>query len=124
MKPNAELAWRVLDHIDAHPESWDQTTWVCGTTACFAGWAVRLSGAEIEQTDPHEIDSAVVVSGPVNLIGAEVRDAAVNLLGSYCVAPRDLDDDRPGNLFSDRNDREDLGRLVAEIFGPRPAVTA
>lgn len=122
--PNAELAYRVLDHIDAHPETWDQSSWVCGTTACFAGWAVRLSGAEIEQSDPDEIDSAVVVGGPAELIGAEVRDAAVNLLGSYCVAPRNLDDHRPGNLFSDSNTREDLGELVAEIFGPRPDVTA
>lgn len=34
-KPNAELAYAVLDQIDAHPETWDQGDWDCGTTACF-----------------------------------------------------------------------------------------
>lgn len=42
--PNAELAYRVLDHIDAHPESWIQKTWWCGSGGCFAGWTAELSG--------------------------------------------------------------------------------
>lgn len=44
---DAELAWKVYDHIVAHPEEWDQEEWVkqytpsssfdCGTKACYAG---------------------------------------------------------------------------------------
>lgn len=34
----------VLGHIKANPNSWDQTTWHCGTTHCFAGWAQILAG--------------------------------------------------------------------------------
>lgn len=35
---------KVLDQITQHPETWDQYTWHCGTTHCFAGWAQILSG--------------------------------------------------------------------------------
>jgi hypothetical protein len=44
--PNIERINRVIEHIEAHPESWDQRFWAarteCGTTHCAAGWAVRL----------------------------------------------------------------------------------
>lgn len=35
---------RVIDQINAHPESWDQSVWHCGTKHCFAGWAQILAG--------------------------------------------------------------------------------
>ena len=41
---NKENFQKVLDQITAHPETWDQTDWHCGTTHCFAGWAQLLSG--------------------------------------------------------------------------------
>ena len=41
---NREHYQQVLDQITAHPETWDQTQWHCGTTHCFAGWAQLLSG--------------------------------------------------------------------------------
>lgn len=34
----------VLGDIKAHPEDHDQNTWVCGTTACFAGRTVLRHG--------------------------------------------------------------------------------
>jgi hypothetical protein len=104
--PNAELAYKVLDHIDAHPETWDQATWDCGTTACFAGWALRLSGGYSEND---------VVYGPPSLAGMTVERAAYKVLR--------IDEASSGPdawLFDQDNTREDLGRLVAEIFGPRP----
>lgn len=111
-KPNAELAYRVLDQIDAHPETWNQGIWDCGTAACFAGWAVRLSGGTSAKND--SLDT-IVVDGPAGIIGMEVPDAAEHLLGDIC---RNGDDE---DLFDGSNTREDLGRLVEEIFGPRPA---
>jgi hypothetical protein len=107
---NAELAWRVLDQIDAHPETWNQATWDCGTSADFAGWAVRLSGGRSEERFP----VTVVVDGPPEIVGLEVGEAAMILLGSDCLT---ADDD---DLFDAGNTRADLARLVAEIFGPRP----
>jgi len=47
---NQELAKKVLDHILAHPEEHDQSTWgikaECGTVACIAGWTCILAGQE------------------------------------------------------------------------------
>ncbi|GAA2681883.1 hypothetical protein [Actinoplanes palleronii] len=106
--PNATLAYRVLDQIDAHPETWNQSTWDCGTAACFAGWAVRLSGGISDDSE--------VVAGPDELTGMTVENAAYKVLG-ITVAQADPVD---GWLFDAENDRQDLGRLVAEIFGPRP----
>ena len=112
--PNAALAYEVLDYIDAHPEEWNQRRWVCGTAACFAGWAVRLSGAEIRQTEPDEPNSAKVVAGPAELVGLTVEEAAHEVLGIHRYAMVNED------LFDAWNSREDVGRIVAQIFGPRP----
>lgn len=121
-KPNAELAWRVIDHIDAHPQSWDQEHWVCGTSACFAGWAVRLSGAEIAQIHEDVIDSAIVIGGPQSLIELPVDEAAEMVLRIGRHGPHGdyIDVRQAGDLFAGGNTREDLGHLVAKIFGPRP----
>jgi hypothetical protein len=114
--PNAELAYRVLDHIDAHPEQWDQGIWIresdCGTAGCFAGWAVLLAGGTVG-TAVSGFDPPPVTGGPREIVGRSVADAAELLLGSDHIAG-----DR--DLFDANNTREDLSVLVAEIFGPRP----
>jgi hypothetical protein len=43
------LRLRVADHIEAHPEAHDQSTWGtgepgCGTAQCVAGWMCSLGG--------------------------------------------------------------------------------
>lgn len=121
---NAELAYRVLDHIDAHPERHDQSDFVrsavntpsitadrmpCGTTACFAGWTVLLSGHEIDLR--RFMPRADVGDGLI-----EVDDVAARLLG---IGESGLDG-HAHRLFYEANSRKDLGRMVAEIFGPRP----
>lgn len=116
-KPNAELAYRVLDHIDAHPEQWVQSTWVtkteCGTAGCFAGWACLLSG---EKLDSEEFLGIMLRSG------LPIPDKAEELLGASRFVASLVDGEwEDEDLFHEANTREDLGRLVAEIFGPRPA---
>lgn len=120
--PNAELAWQVIDHIDAHPESWYQGTWWCGTGGCFAGWAVTLSGAVID----FDFGTPIVVHAPdPALIDLKVGSAAYTVLGIDHDTAHVLDgDDREDWLFSACNDRADLGRLVEAIFGPRPGGAA
>jgi len=60
--PNLPLLRKVLDHIDAHPQEWNQDLWGvnfplydqwaskeytrCGTAFCIAGHAVTMAGAE------------------------------------------------------------------------------
>jgi hypothetical protein len=126
-KPNAELAYRVLDQIDAHPEQWDQTRWwkaadmpsgvSCGTAGCFAGWAVSLSGGRIARGG-HDC-TARVESGLGKLNGDYVPVAAAALLGLPMQDPWSEDEAENLALFHENNTREDLGRLVEEIFGPR-----
>lgn len=36
----------AMAHIDAHPEEWNQLTWICGTTACLAGRIAIMAGAK------------------------------------------------------------------------------
>jgi len=120
VRPNAELAWRVMDHIDAHPEQHNQGAWFfrqpasdCGTKACFAGWASLLSGDEPKWAHGYQLQTdAVIAGGKTRYIEAR----AMELLG--------ISGDQADALFYGANSREDLGRLVAEIFGPRPPWTA
>jgi len=37
-----ELAEATLDHIREIPSTWEQSQSVCGTQACFIGWAVLI----------------------------------------------------------------------------------
>lgn len=118
--PNAELAYRVLDHIDAHPEQWFQNDWAhkneCGTSYCFAGWAVLLAGRELIWDGLSETyDEAAWVVDQRKDDGKQwIGDAAREVLG--------IDDSY--DLFRGLNSRKDLGRLVEEFFGPRPAATS
>lgn len=136
-KPNAELAYRVLDHIDADPASWDQATWIkrtdCGTVACFAGWAVQLAGGEVEVDrwgwSKVELDGEVYTLPGVHSF-ADIALWALNIEHYYvpgvacpdCGAPGCEDEDHePPELFDVANTREELGEYVEAIFGPRPA---
>jgi len=51
MEPNIPLLRKVMEHITAHPEEYDQREYAvrteCGTTHCIAGWAVALSDVSI-----------------------------------------------------------------------------
>lgn len=119
--PNAELAYKVLDHIDAHPEQWRQDFYVgetdCGTAACFAGWACLLSGEVplYEDWEPYDTDMRRT---DAVLGDRSVSWRAQELLGASRFEDHDEDDGR--DLFSEWNTREDLGSIVEAIFGPRP----
>lgn len=131
--PNAELAYKVLDYIKAHPDLHDQgeflhpsreldqlfdrcefvpvTTDVviqhCGTTACFAGWTALLSGKTLH------------ASGNVREEGGRTIDierAAAGLLRINEYAASDL--------FYGAKDLDEVDAAVAEIFGPRPDAAA
>src|SRR6478752_211362 len=103
--PNAELAYRVLDQVDADPASWDQSKWFYrplgasfGTAACFAGWTSLLSGDEPRWVHGYQMQTyAVVASGKTRYIEAR----AAELLG--------IDENQADALFYGGNTREDLG---------------
>jgi hypothetical protein len=104
--PSAKtLAYQVLDHIDADPQSWEQGVWLdnCGTVACFAGWASLLSGDTPESGPGGGVDTP---AGP-----RYVSERARELL--------DVSEFLAGELFAASNTRADLGWLVTMIYGPR-----
>jgi hypothetical protein len=122
VKPNAELAWRVLDHIDAHPEQWNQGLYIgkaeCGTVGCFAGWTVLLSGAQPIYGATTGYQTAYIeVDGRFKHVG----DYAEELLGVSRWADEGTDEE--WDLFHEGNTREDLERLVGQMFGPRPTAS-
>jgi hypothetical protein len=125
---NAVLAYQVLDHIEAHPEQWDQTNWArqvpeCGTAGCFAGWTVMLSGMTPLFRESYGGRAMDVIDDRGYQVS--VSEAATRLLGArYVYIDTDIypDDDEEEDLFDESNDLDDLRRLVFEIFGPRPAV--
>jgi hypothetical protein len=43
-EPNIKLFLELCDTIIKHKEQFSMSDWDCGTTACIAGWALRLSG--------------------------------------------------------------------------------
>lgn len=131
-RPNAALAYRVLDHIDAHPEQWDQDTYYapssCGTTACFAGWSVLLSEIPIDRNgdvlladlEPEVAEAVGALShrdymGPEYRHLAEVPEVAQVLLG--------INRGQKICLFYADQDRSSFGEAVEDIFGPRPLPT-
>lgn len=136
-EPNPALAWRVLDYIEAHPERHNQSSWIdatragmtdrvvdrndvegsCGTTACFAGWTLLLSGATIDLEDH-------MAYNQVSAAWQGVARFAADLLGiSEAAAPCGCSDcnDRPATrLFYRAETIEDLRKAVFDVFGPRP----
>ena len=91
---NAALAYKVLDYIRTNPEEWDQRTWHCGTTHCFAG----LIEFFITGEDKYGIRTMDVAMDALKIIPSEARA-----------------------LFNVHNTLQDLFELTERIFGPRPS---
>lgn len=68
---NIALLLRVADTIAKYPHAFDMCTWDCGTTACIAGWALRLSGTR------HGMFTGTLISSKdaARLLGLSMRDA-------------------------------------------------
>lgn len=117
-RPNAELAWRVMDHINAHRAAFNMADWwdnpdedpvtledlveECGTTACFGGWAIALSG--------YTMGRGVTLDGEA--VCFSYSEFAQKLLG--------LSDTDASYLFYVSND--EIDRAVVNVFGPRPDI--
>lgn len=118
--PNAVLAYRVLDHIDADPASWNQKYWACGTGHCYGGWAIALSGGKLAHTEDGYV--GVVDAPDPDLIGLDACDAANRVLGLHAGTDTAEVNGWPRWLYDASNSRDTLGTLVDAIFGPRPEV--
>lgn len=59
-----KLFIEAMAAIKDHPEHWDQSTWVCDTGMCLAGWATSVAGAKIwlnGNPDPDAVDVESIV---------------------------------------------------------------
>lgn len=102
--PNVELLDKTLAQIEAHPETWKQDDWRCGTSMCFAGWASALAGG----TFADDGDCVVLPSGKTQFIW----DHAQQVLG--------LSDIQGDALFYGGNDMVALRAIVGRIKSGDP----
>lgn len=111
--PNLPLLRKVLDHIDAHPEEWNQAAWMtettCGTACCIAGHAIVFDGT-------HTLTVAnddVLVDGVSMVRGEDGRwhDAAA-IVGAKVLG---LTEDEAGDLFHGWNGRADVQHFAERI---------
>jgi hypothetical protein len=136
---NLPLLQKALDHIEAHPEEWNQGSWGqtvqgCGTTACLAGHIALLDGWTpvvrprhiVDEEEPTIAWEGVTKKGARGLPYATwwdnhstrytmVSDAAQAALG---VTPEEWSDftfDSDDYLWGGMNDREDLWRIANEL---------
>lgn len=96
--PNVALLTATLEYIKAHPEEWDQKTWRCGTTACFAGHAVKQAGAR--WVNQHEVITS---------------DGRKEFIDEYASEILGLNRTESYYLFDACNTLEDLERIVAAL---------
>jgi hypothetical protein len=119
-QPNVELINKVIEQIDAHPETWCQDLWArktdCGTSYCFAGWACVLAGEEIlwnehkvgEDTFAAHVRTQGCASKEFGEYYVTIRERAQQLLG-LGVIEADL-------LFDWANDREEIQEQVNQVL--------
>lgn len=107
---NIDLATKVLDHIKSDPEHWDQRWYGvqddCGTTYCFAGWAVKLADPQAQFRFDHD-GSAVYVNPSNSNHSCRIVSYAADLLG--------LNYDDGDMLFYWANDLNELEKLINDF---------
>lgn len=107
LTPNIPLLRKTLEHIESHPEEWDQSKWHCGTKFCFAGHACMINGDESPSptlTGNLHLDHVVTKDGDLVLI----MDRAREILG--------LSFTHATFLFTSRNSLPILQRIVDLII--------
>lgn len=109
---NVPLLQKALDHVEAHPEEWDQESWgrqtPCGTTACLAGHIALMDGWTPVLRTPFGDWIYVEKNGVRQTAG----DAAAESLGVSDVSAYGSNHEYVGYLWSGINSRVDLWRIA------------
>lgn len=120
--PNLPLLRKVLDHIDAHPEEWNQMSWARNFALADGFWSVSKS--EIESATGRELcDTAYCIAGHAVAMtegiewtkdgygtpasGADWYDAGARALG--------IESWEAAALFDSGNDRTDVQAAAERI---------
>lgn len=108
-KRGLDLVHHVRNHIGDNRDQWDQQCWsestACGTTFCFAGFAVIASGGEMVYRDCGIAGTCVDANG----VDQVIETYAAELLG--------LDEDQACRLFFSPTDIHYLDAIIADIEG-------
>ncbi len=125
--PNKTLLRKTLLAIKKNPKHWDQSAWKCGTSFCFAGWAVKLDGGRFpkgsdtmvyaREDDPAD-DVFVRYVGLRKYNFVSIDDRAHRILklkreSEYVGHP----------LFHRDNTLNDLEKMVDDLTNPEDKVT-
>lgn len=102
--PNTELLLGTLDYLREHIEKVDLDTWICGTTACYAGHVALQAGATPVYCDD-ETDTALV----------DTPDGRRLPVSSYAAEILEISDDQAGHLFH-AGSVDDLEDIISEIL--------
>lgn len=120
----------AIAHIEAHPETWFQQDYRCGSGMCVAGWVCELAGGTWLTADPDHRDSWYLVAEEADpgeavfmIDGPDGRRVPVIPAGSRAEhligAPRRFTDLMTGeedeSLFAGHNDLEDIKHIRDEI---------
>lgn len=107
----------VIEHIEKHPETWNQEHYRCKTGMCVAGWACEMTGGRWIEGPDHDLGDVLVpepYDSPSSICtyadgrqGVEAPDRAATLLGG---SPWSLSDDG-GYLFGGDNTLADIRRI-------------
>lgn len=125
--PNIELLKKTLSYIETHESDWDQSQYVCGTSMCFAGHAVVLSGYPVSEDAytpldvlPPELRAKFVPEDSWDGNSVHAAQLAAVLLGiedevlSEWGDP-DWKDPAADVLFQSTNELSDLRQFVADL---------
>lgn len=110
MTPNVPLLRKVLEHIEAHPEEWDQGTWRCETAMCFAGHAADIAGAQWVGKGKY------LLADPDIDPPEKIRSTGVTTASARAVQVLGITWEQANGLFVGSNTLDDLRRIVGELI--------
>ena len=104
MAVNVELLQKTLNAIKANPQHWNQKTWHCGTSHCFAGFAELIA------------NNIPIETSAEDLIAIRYTKLLPYGTGSYAEKLLGISDEDGDVLFHGYNTLEQLERMVAYLI--------
>jgi hypothetical protein len=117
VKPNATELRRVLAHVEANQDQWEQDNYRvdladfddgrCGTAYCFAGWKAQLDGVKWKYP-LHDFFPDVIAL-------PDGSEASADAYAAQALGIEHTRDCGEIPLFEAHNTLDDLRRIVAEL---------
>jgi hypothetical protein len=102
--PNREKLLGTLEYLKQHPDRVDLDSWICGTTACYAGHVALQAGATPVYCDD-EPDTALI----------DTPDGRRIPVSTYAAQILDISDEQGEELFN-AGSLDELERTIRGIL--------